>query len=79
MTNKMTVNYDVISDTLYVDACPPYDEQTSNEIEPGVVARFNPSNATIENLEVMFFKERFEQGKPFELPVSLDMQSLRSA
>ena len=24
-------------------------------------------------------KERFEQGKPFELPVSLDMQSLRSA
>jgi len=78
MKPNMTVKYDAASDTLYIDACPPYAEQESDEIAPGVVARLNATSGDIENIEVMFFRERLEAGTPFELPVTLDMRSARA-
>lgn len=75
----MSVKYDELSDTLYIDACPRYREQDSNEIARGVVARFNPTTGAIESIDVLFFRERLERGEPFELPVSVDMRELRSA
>jgi hypothetical protein len=79
MTDNMTVKYDAVSDTLYIDACPPYSEQESDEIAQGVIARLNPTTGHIENIEVMSFRDRFASGEPFKLPVSLDMRSARSA
>jgi len=79
MSTKMTVKYDPQSDTLYIDACPPYQEQESDEIERGVIARSNPDTGSIESIEVMYFRERFQAGVPFELPIRLDMRSARSA
>ncbi|MEX2246047.1 MAG: DUF2283 domain-containing protein [Dehalococcoidia bacterium] len=79
MKTSMTLKYDPASDTLYIDACPPYEEQESDEIAQGVAARLNPSSGDVENLEVMFFRQRFAAGKPFEIPVSVDMRSARQA
>ncbi len=79
MKPNMTVNYDPQSDTLYIDACPPYSEQESDQIARGVIARLNPTTGSIENIEVMFFRERFDAGAPFDLPISLDMRSARQA
>jgi uncharacterized protein YuzE len=76
MKPNMTVKYDPQSDTLYIDTCPPYGEQESDEIARGVVARLNPTTGKVENIEVMFFRERFEAGLPFELPISLEMESV---
>lgn len=79
MKRQMTVKYDPPSDTLYIDACPPYEAQESDEIAPGVIARINPQTGEIENLEVLHFHKRFERGEAFHIPVSLDMRTLRSA
>lgn len=79
MNSHMSVKYDEISDTLYIDACPRYREQESDEIAPGVVARFNPTSGAIESIDLMFFRERFDEGKEIDLPVSVDMRAARSA
>ena len=50
MKNHMTVKYDPVSDTLYIDAREPYEGQESDEIAAGVVARTNPSTGEVENL-----------------------------
>ncbi|MEW6363505.1 MAG: DUF2283 domain-containing protein [Acidobacteriota bacterium] len=73
----MKMKYDPLSDTLYIDTCPPYEGQESDEIARGVVIRTNPSSGEIENIEVMFFRRRFAKGEPFELPI--DMRCLRTA
>ena len=75
----MQLKYDPVSDTLYIDTCPPYNEQESDEIALGVIARSNPDTGEIENLEVFHFHKRFEQGEAFDIPVRLDMRSARSA
>lgn len=76
---NLTLNYDEPSDTLFIDGCEPYAEQTSNEIEPGVLTRTNPTTGQIENIEVMFFKERLEKGRPFRVPLEWEAKMLRSA
>ena len=75
----MRLRHDPISDTLYIDACQPYEAQESDEIALGVVARTNPETGDVENLEVMSFQKRFAAGEPFEIPISLDMRTARSA
>ena len=79
MSDTMTVKYDPASDTLYIDACPPYGEQESDEIARGVIARSNPRTGRIENIEVLSFRDRFATGAPFVLPITLDMRSAHSA
>ncbi len=75
----MNLRYYPASDTLDIDARAPYESQGSDEIAQGVVARSNPSTGEIENLEVMYLQKRFAAGLPFEIPVSFDMRSARSA
>ncbi len=79
MKNTMTVKYDPVADTLYIDAREPYEAQESDEIALGVIARTNPETGEVENLEVLHFQKRFEAGEAFEIPVSLDMRPARSA
>jgi hypothetical protein len=79
MKNHMRVKYDPGSDTLYIDVCEPYQEQESDEIALGVIARTNPGTGEVENLEVLHFHKRFEGGEAFDIPVRIDMRSPRSA
>lgn len=72
--HEMTISYDEPSDSLHIDSCVPYKEQDSNEIQPGVVVRSNPSSSAIENLEIMFFMERCARGKRIGLSVNLNMR-----
>lgn|GEM_PF-2091154 len=58
MDKKLTFEYDRVGDILYINKCSPYAEQESEEIEFGVIARFNPQTEEIENLEVLFFSQR---------------------
>ncbi|MBI2564279.1 MAG: DUF2283 domain-containing protein [candidate division NC10 bacterium] len=43
MDAKLTFRYDREGDILYIDKCPPYAEQESEEIGDEVVARLNPT------------------------------------
>lgn len=54
----MIFRYDREADILYIDKCPPYAEQESNELRDEVVARLNPETGDVENLEVLFFSTR---------------------
>ena len=69
MDKKLILRYDNEGDILYVDAIEPYAEQNSEEIEQGVIARLNPDNGEIENLEVLFFNARLKRGERLELPL----------
>jgi hypothetical protein len=48
----VTCSYDAPSDTLHLDTCDPYAAQESNEIQPGIVARFNPDNGKPPNTQL---------------------------
>ena len=70
MDKNITLRYDKIGDILYIDVCPPYPEQESEEIGEEIVARMNPQSGKIENLEILFFSKRLEQNSSWELPVN---------
>lgn len=73
MTSKVTVTYDAASDSLHIDACPPYKEPESDQIALGVLARTNPTTDAIENIEVRSFQRRLADGQALELPIGLDV------
>ncbi|PZV25559.1 MAG: DUF2283 domain-containing protein [Snowella sp.] len=62
MNSKLIIRYDKIGDILYVDQCSPYPEQESEEIGDEIIARLNPDDGNIENLEILFFSKRLGNG-----------------
>ena len=74
MEAKLRFKYDREADILYIDKCPPYAEQESEELGDEVVARLNPDTGEVENLEVLFFSTRLLRSELFELPVTADLQ-----
>ena len=74
MDSKLTFKYDRAADILYINTCPPYAEQESEELGDEVVARLNPATGEIENLEVLFFSTRLLRSELFELPVTADLR-----
>ena len=72
MAEKLTFHYERGGDILYIDKCPPYAEQESEDIGDEIVARLNPTTGDVENLEVLFFSTRV-RSESFELPVSGDL------
>lgn len=74
MAEKLILRYDRIGDILYIDKCPPYAEQESEEIGDEVVARLNPSSGRVENLEILFFSKRLNGTDLLELPIAADLQ-----
>jgi len=69
METKLTFRYDREGDILYIDKCPPYPEQESEELGDDVIVRMNPGTGEIENLEVLFFSTRLLRSDSFEVPV----------
>ncbi len=69
MEERLRLRYDREADILYIDRCPPYAEQESEELGDDVIARLNPATGEVENLEVLFFSTRLLRGDLLELPV----------
>ena len=74
METNLTFQYDRDADILYVNTCPPYPEQESEELDDEIIARFNPDTGDIENLEVLFFSTRLLRKELFDLPISARLQ-----
>ncbi len=68
MDKNLTFRYDKVGDILYIDTCPPYAEQDSEEIGDEIIARFHPESGAIENLEILFFSRRLNGNQAFQLP-----------
>ena len=73
IAQNLTIRYEKIGDILYIDRCPPYADQESEEISEEVVARLNPTTGTIENLAILFFSKRLETTNILQLPVIADL------
>ena len=71
----MKIEYDQVGDILYLERVPPYREQASHEIEPGIVARSNPASGEVESLEVQGFEKRTGDGRTIEVPLDLAFQA----
>jgi uncharacterized protein YuzE len=74
MAAQLDFKYDREGDILYIDKCPPYAEQETEELGDDVVARLNPKTGEIENLEVLFFSTRLLRSDLFSLPVTADLR-----
>jgi uncharacterized protein YuzE len=74
MKAKLTFQYDRAGDILYINKCPPYAEQESEELGDDVVARLNPKTGEVENLEVLFFSTRLLRSDLLELPIFAEMR-----
>jgi uncharacterized protein YuzE len=74
MAAKLSFRYDRLGDVLYIDKCPAYPEQESEELGDEIVARLNPQTGEIENLEILFFSTRLLRSELFELPVSAHLR-----
>ncbi len=75
MANRRLVfRYDQEGDILYIDQCPPYAEQESEEIGDEIIARLNPDSGAVENLEILFFSKRLTANEQIELPIEMDLR-----
>ncbi len=74
MEKKLIFKYDREADILYIDKCPPYAEQESEEMADEIVVRLNPDTHEVENLEVFYFSTRLLRSEIFELPIVAELQ-----
>lgn len=74
MDASLTFTYDREADILHIDTRPPYREQESEELADEIVARLNPTNGEVENLEVLFFSTRLLRREMFKLPVTAELR-----
>ncbi|MBD2082758.1 DUF2283 domain-containing protein [Leptolyngbya sp. FACHB-17] len=74
MDKSLKFRYDKVGDILYIDICPPYAEQESEEVGDEVIARLNPTSGEIENLEILFFSKRLEDSTLLNLPIAADFR-----
>jgi uncharacterized protein YuzE len=71
---KLVFRYDRIGDIMYVEKCPPYAEQDSDEIGDEIVARFNPKTGEVEGLEILAWSKRMDAGETVDLPISSELR-----
>jgi hypothetical protein len=69
MAAGLTFRLDAVGDALYIDVCPSYAEQLSEEVGDSVVARLNPETGDVENVAVLYFTKRLELGQELNLPL----------
>ena len=73
MASRLTLQYDRVGDILYIETCPPYPEQDSDELDDHIIARSNPETGQIESLEILFFSTRLDDKGVCELPVTAEL------
>ncbi|MCK5327289.1 MAG: DUF2283 domain-containing protein, partial [Candidatus Latescibacteria bacterium] len=67
MGTNLTFRYDREADILYINTCPPYPEQESEELDDEVIARLNAGTGEIENIEVLSFSTRLLRKELFQI------------
>jgi uncharacterized protein YuzE len=67
--DQLIFEYDSVGDILYISKTKAYSNQSSEEIEEGVIARLNPDTSEVENLEILSFQKRLAINKSFSLPL----------
>jgi len=77
MEKNLTFQYDRSADILYINTCPPYSDQETEELGDDIIARINPHSNMIENLEVLFFSTRLLRNNLFSLPIAAQMNFSR--
>ena len=61
--------YDAVGDILHIESVAPYPGQEEDEIDDGVVARFNAKTGKLESFEILWFFERVKRDKSIEIPL----------
>ena len=56
MGERLILRYDQIGSFLFIEVCPPYADQDSDEIDDAVLARFNLKTGELESIEILFFQ-----------------------
>lgn len=75
----LTIKYDRDTDTLAIDLCEPYSEQSPREINSEDVARLNPETGEIESLEIRRFKVRAGRDGAVVLPINATLRPVSQA
>ena len=78
MESALTIHYDALSDTLFIDKVPPYLGQDSDYLDDTLRARFNPTSGEVETLEIEYFRRRIDQGESLHLPVEATLRAAAS-
>ena len=76
METKLSFKYDREADILYINQCPPYAEQESEELGEEVIARINPKTGDVETIEILFFSTRLLRSDMLELPIAANLHLL---
>jgi hypothetical protein len=72
---RLVFRYDKVGDILHIDKCPPYAEQeTELLLDEDIAVRLNPKTDAVETVEILWFKQRLEQGEEIELPLSGELR-----
>lgn len=79
MRAPLSIRYDTEGDILYMDRCPPYASQESEDLGDEIIARFNPETHEIENIEILFFSKRGGADRAFDLPIVAELRRLNEA
>ncbi len=69
MATKLTFEHDVIGNIMYVEKCPSYPEQDSDEIGVSVVGRMNPYTGEVESLEILAYSSLILSRDPIRLEI----------
>ena len=68
MDARLRITYDKIGDILFMDVCRQHPGQDTDEIDDGVVAKFNRATGAIEFVEILFFGSRLKRPGEIRLP-----------
>ena len=64
------IDYDSISDVLYVQFFAPYAGQWIDSLDEETTARLNPVTKSVEGLEIWHYMARLEAGEDVMVPIS---------
>ncbi len=70
MGTGLTIEYDAIGDTLYLDIVAPHEGGHSSEVAEGVIVRSNAETGEIEGVEIQGLKARAASEQGLTIPVS---------
>lgn len=69
MATELTFEHDVLGNIMYIQKCPSYREQDSDEIGDGVVGRMHPDTGAVESLEILFYSDLVLSREPLRLKI----------
>ena len=68
MDARLSITYDKIGDILFMDVCRQHSGQDTDEIDDGVVVKFNLATGAIEFVEILFFGSLLKREGEIRLP-----------